>query len=341
VNWLKGRQLHLALEARHVTTLNSDKLITIIGGSGFIGRQLTRTLAKRGYRVRVACRRPDLASATFPPGTPGQIAFVQANVRFPDSLVAACQGAYAVVNATGTDQSRGNQTYDAVIAFGSEAIAKAARAAGASLMIMVSGIGAGAHEVARAAQAKAETATQKNFPGAMIVRPSVVFGPDDRFFNKMASMARFSPVMPLFGGGESKFQPVFVGDVAEALAKLIDGGTNTGKVYELGGPEVASLKELTQFTLDAAQRKRLLLPVPWGIAGLIGSIAGLLPGAPIDADQIDLIKPDNIVSDTAKREGRDLAGLGITPRSFRSIAPGYLYRFRKEGQFTAPSGTPQ
>jgi uncharacterized protein YbjT (DUF2867 family) len=327
------------LRRTDVTTSNSDKLVTIFGGSGFIGRQLTRTLAKRGYRVRVACRRPDLAGAVVTAGTPGQIALVQANVRFPESLVAACDGAYAVVNATGTDQSRGSQTYDAVISFGSEAIAKAARAAGASLMIMVSGIGAGVNEVARAAQAKAraEAATQKNFPHAMIVRPSVVFGPDDRFFNKMAAMARFSPVIPLFGAGESKFQPVFVGDVAEAMAKLIDGGQNTGKIYELGGPEVASMKALTEFTLDAAQRKRLLVPVPWGVAHVIGSVAGLLPGAPIDSDQIDLIRPDNVVSDAAKREGRDLAGLGITPRSFRTIAPGYLYRFRKEGQFTAPS----
>jgi uncharacterized protein YbjT (DUF2867 family) len=327
------------LRRTDVTTSNSDKLVTIFGGSGFIGRQLTRTLAKRGYRVRVACRRPDLAGSVVTAGTPGQIALVQANVRYPDSLVAACDGAYAVVNATGTDQSRGSQTYDAVISFGSEAIAKAARAAGASLMIMVSGIGAGANEVARAAQAKAraEAATQKNFPNAMIVRPSVVFGPDDRFFNKMAAMARFSPVIPLFGAGESKFQPVFVGDVAEAMAKLIDGGQNTGKIYELGGPEVANMKTLTEFTLDAAQRKRLLVPVPWGVAHVIGSVAGLLPGAPIDSDQIDLIRPDNVVSDAAKREGRDLAGLGITPRSFRTIAPGYLYRFRKEGQFTAPS----
>lgn len=325
-----------------MTTSNADKLVTIFGGSGFIGRQLTRSLAKRGYRVRVACRRPDLASSVIPPGTPGQIAFVQANVRFPASLQAACDGAYAVVNATGTDQSRGAQTYDAVVSLGSEAIAKAARAGGATLMLMVSGIGAGANEIARAAQAKAkaEAATQKNFPGAMIVRPSVVFGPDDRFFNKMAAMARFSPVIPLFGGGESKFQPVFVGDVAEAMARLIDGGHNSGKVYELGGPDVATMKELTEFTLATAQRKRLLVPVPWGIANVIGTIAGLLPGAPIDRDQMDLIRPDHIVSDTAKREGRDLAGLGITARSFRSITPGYLYRFRKEGQFTAPSGTP-
>ncbi len=326
-----------------MTTSNSDKLVTVFGGSGFIGRQLTRSLVKRGYRVRVACRRPDLASAVIPPGPPGQIAFVQANVRFPDSLVAACDGAYAVVNATGTDQSRGNQTYEAVITFGSEAIAKSARGAGASLMLMLSGIGAGANEVARAAQAKAagEAATQKFFPGAMILRPSVVFGPDDRFFNKMASMARFSPVMPLFGGGESRFQPVFVGDVAEAMAKLIDGGVNNGKIYELGGPEVATMKELTAFTLEAAQRKRLLVPVPWGMAKFIGTVAGFLPGAPIDADQIDLIRPDNIVSAEARGEGRDLAGLGITPRSFRSIVPDYLYRFRKEGQFTAPSGKPE
>jgi uncharacterized protein YbjT (DUF2867 family) len=322
---------------------NGDKLVTVIGGSGFIGRHVVRSLAKRGYRVRVACRRPDLAGDVLPYGVPGQIALVQANVRFPASVAAACDGAYAVINATGTDVSSGTQTFDAILAFGAEAVAKAARAAKAQVLVMISGIGAGGNEGSAAARYKAqgEAASAKAFPGAMVVRPSVVFGPEDRFFNKLAAMARFSPVLPLFGGGDTKLQPVFVGDVAEAIANLVDGGSATGKVYELGGPEVASMRELTQFALDTTYRKRMLLPVPWGIASAMGSVLGLLPGSPLTRDQIELLKPDNVVSAVAVQEKRTLEGLGITPRSFRSVTPSYLYRFRKEGQFTVPSGTPQ
>jgi uncharacterized protein YbjT (DUF2867 family) len=326
-----------------MTLQNGDKLVTVVGGSGFIGRHVVRSLVKRGFRVRVACRRPDLAGDVLPYGVPGQIALVQANIRFPDSVAAACAGAYAVVNATGTDHSSGAQTYDAVVAAGSEAIAKAARSAKAQVMVMVSGLGANIEADAEAARAKgqAEAATMKAFPGAMIVRPSVVFGGDDRFFNKLASMARFSPVLPLFGGGETKIQPVFVGDIAEAVGKLVADGVANGKVYELGGPEVVTMKQATHFVLDTTYRKRLLVPVPWVIARVMGLVMGFLPGKPLTAAQVDLLKPDNVVSEKATSDGRTFAGLGITARSFRSVVPTYLYRFRKEGQFTVPSGTPQ
>jgi uncharacterized protein YbjT (DUF2867 family) len=325
-----------------VASSNADKLVTVFGGSGFIGRHIVGSLAKRGYRVRVACRRPDLAGHAFF-GVPGQIALVQANLRFPDSVAAACEGAFAVVNATGIDVSSGNQTFDAVVSFGTEAMAKAARATKAELFLMVSGLGAGAIPDSKAAVAKgqAEAAAAKAFPGAMILRPSVVFGSGDRFFNKIAGMARFSPVLPLIGGGTTPCQPVFVGDVAEAVARLIDNGQSTGKTYELGGPEVATMAEITQFTLDTVYRKRLLLPLPWSISKLLGSIAAWLPGAPITGDQVELLKAPNVVSEKAKAEKRDLAGLGISARSYRQIVPDYLYRFRKEGQFTLPSGTPK
>ena len=321
----------------------SDKLVTVMGGSGFIGRHVVRSLAKRGYRIRVACRRPDLAGDVLPYGVPGQIALVQANVRFPASVAAACDGAFAVVNATGTDTSSGAQTFDAVVAFGSEAIAKAARAAKADVFVMVSGLGAGENESSAAARAKgqAETATTRAFPGAMFVRPSVVFGPDDRFFNKIAAMARFSPVAPLIGGGTTKVQPVFVGDVAEAIVTLIDAGQATGKTYELGGPEVADMKEITKFTLETVLRKRIMLPLPWSISKLIGTLASFAPGSPLTADQVEMLKADNVVGVKAIAEKRTLEGLGLTPRSFRSVTPSYLYRYRKEGQFTTPSGTPQ
>jgi uncharacterized protein YbjT (DUF2867 family) len=331
------------LEDIPLTLAPSEKLVTIIGGAGFVGRNLVRSLAKRGYRIRVACRRPDLAGHVLPLGTPGQIALVQANVRFPASLAAACDGAYAVVNATGTDVSRGAQSFDAVLVFGAEAVAKAARAAGAQMLITVSGNGADPEGTSAQAKAKglAEQSVARAFPGAIAVRPSVIFGPDDRFFNKAAAMTRFSPMLPLFGGGATRIQPVFVGDVAEAMATLIDRGEASGKTYELGGPVIATLRELMQFTLDTVQRRRLLLPIPWGIAHILGSFAGLLPKPPITADQVELLKTDNVVSAAAVAEGRDLRGLGITPRSFEAIVPTYLFRFRKEGQFTVPSGTPK
>ena len=321
-----------------MTRPNSDKLVTVIGGSGFVGRNIVRNLAKRGYRIRVACRRPDLAGHVLPFGTPGQIALVQANVRFPQSVQAACEGACAVVSATGTDHSSGNQTFDAVLTFGAECAAKSARAAKADIFIMVSGIGADSSAGSAAARSKAqgESATAKAFPGAIIVRPSVVFGPDDRFFNRIAAMARFSPLLPLFGGGVNRYQPVFVGDVAEAIATLIDKGVANGKTYELGGNEIANMKELTQFALNTSLRKRLLVPVPWSIAKVMGAVLGLIPGKPLTMDQVELLKPDNLVSEAARNEGRTLEGLGITPRSFRSIVPTYLYRYRKEGQFTVP-----
>jgi uncharacterized protein YbjT (DUF2867 family) len=326
-----------------VVSANTDQFVTVIGGAGFVGRNLVRSLAKRGYRIRVACRRPDLAGHVLPLGTPGQIALVQANVRYPSSLAAACDGATAVVNATGVDVPRGPQSFDAVLVFGAEAVAKAARAAGAKLLITVSGMGASAEAASVAARAKAlgEQAAARGFSGAISVRPSIIFGPDDRFFNKTAAMARFSPVLPLFGGGATRMQPVFAGDVAEAMASLIERGEATGQTYELGGPTIATLRELMQFTLNTVQRRRILLPVPWGTAKAIGVVAGYLPNPPITADQVEMLKPDNVVSAKAMADGRDLTGLGITPRSFEAIVPTYLYRFRKEGQFTAPSGTPQ
>jgi NADH dehydrogenase len=326
-----------------LTRQPSETLVTVIGASGFIGRHIVRALAKRGYRVRAACRRPDLAGHLQPLGVPGQIMPVQANVRYPASLDAVCAGADVVINATGTDVSSGAQSFDAVLIFGAEAVAKAARAARARLLITVSGLGADRQGASEAARAKGEgevRATQE-FPGAISLRPSVVFGPEDRFFNKLAAMARFSPVIPVFGGGDTRIQPVFVGDIAEAVARLVDKGVADGRVYELGGPEVLTMRQLTQYTLDTVARKRVILPVPFSIARIIGMIAGLLPKPPITADQVELLKADNVVSEAANREGRTLKGLGITPRGIEGIVPSYLYRFRKAGQFTAPNGMPE
>jgi NADH dehydrogenase len=315
----------------------SDQLVTLIGGSGFIGRHMVRALAKRGYRIRVACRRPDLAGHLQPLGVLGQIVAVQTNVRYPASLAAACQGAHAVVYLPSTFNEK---LYEATNVFGAQAAAKAARAAGAALYLQVSAVGADAQGLSAYSRTKArgEAAARAAFPGAIMLRPSIVFGPEDGFFNKFAGMARLSPFLPLIGGGETRFQPVFVGDVAEAAVRLIDAGAANGKTYELGGPERVSFKSLMQFTLQTIGRKRLLLPLPWPVAHVLAIITGMLPGAPLTVDQVEMLKTDNVVGDDAEREGRTLAGLGITPRGIQGIVPGYLYRYRKAGQFSAPSG---
>ena len=325
-----------------MTTANSDKLITVFGGSGFVGRQVVRSLVKRGYRVRVACRRPDLAGHVISSGSPGQIALVQANVRFPASVAAACDGAYGVINLTAVFQDAGAQSFDAVHVFGAEAVAKAARAAKAELFIHMSGLGTDLPTNSNYVKSRAdgEAKAKAAYPNVIILRPSIIFGPEDRFFNKFATMARFSPVIPVIGAA-TKFQPVFVGDVAEAAANLVDRGVADGKVYELGGPEQKTFKELMQYVLSVTQRKRVLLPLPFPVASLLGAVLGILPNAPISMDQVELLKTDNVVSAKAIADGRSLQGLGITPRSIEAIVPGYLYRYRKAGQFTVPNGTPE
>ncbi len=325
-----------------VTAQNSDKLITIIGGSGFIGRHIVRNLAKRGYRIRVACRRPDLAGHVLPLGTPGQIALVQANVRYPASVAAACEGAFAVINLPSVLYSSGSQSFEALNVFGSDAVAKAARAAKAQMLIHTSALGADASSKSRYASSKAEGEARARaaFPGTIVLRPSVVFGPEDQFFNKFAAMARFSPVLPMIGA-ETKFQPVFVGDIAEAVAVLVDRGVADGKTYELGGPSTMTMRQVLDFVLATVQRTRLKANLPFGVAALIGAVAGLLPKPQLTLDQVELLKSDNVVSAAAENEGRSLKGLGLAPRSVEAIVPSYLYRYRKAGQFTAPSVMPE
>jgi uncharacterized protein YbjT (DUF2867 family) len=316
----------------------SETLITVIGGSGFIGRHIVQALAKRSYRMRVAVRRPDLAGYVQPLGTPGQIMPVQANVRYPDSLRAVCDGAAVVINLTGVLYSAGPQSFDAIHAFGAEASADAARACGARQFFQMSAIGADPNSASDYAKSKAEGEARARaaFPGTIVIRPSIVFGPEDDFFNRFAAMARFSPALPLIGGGTTRFQPVYCGDVAEAFARLVDAGIASGTTYELGGPEVLTFKQLLEFTLATVDRKRLLVPLPWALAKAKASVLGLLPKPLLTLDQVELLKHDNVVSEDAKREGRTLEGLGITPRSIESIVPSYLFRYRKAGQFTVP-----
>jgi uncharacterized protein YbjT (DUF2867 family) len=339
-----------------VTSENSEKIVTIIGGSGFIGRHIVRALAKRGYRIRVACRRPDLAGHVQPLGTPGQVMPVQANVRYPASVAAACDGATAVINLTGVLFSSGAQSFEAIHVFGAEACAKAAKAAKAKIFIQMSALSADASSTSEYARTKAagEAKAKAAFPGAIILRPSIIFGPEDNFFNQFAGLSRLAPALPLIGGGHTKFTPLFVGDLAEAIATLVDRCEASGQTLELGGPEVFTFKQLIEFTLETIGRRRLLIPVPWTIAKVLGSVMGILnssafrtatlglfPNAPLTGDQVELLKTDNVVSEAAAREGRDLASLGIKGQSIRGIVPSYLYRYRKAGQFTAPKGIPE
>ena len=311
--------------------------MTVIGGSGFVGRHLVQALAKRGYRIRPAMRRPDLAGHLQPLGSVGQIMPVQANVRYPDSVIAACQGADIVINLTGILSNAGSQTFDAIHVFGADASAKAAKQAGAETFIQMSAIGADAGSISDYARTKAEgeARAKASFPGAIIVRPSVVFGPEDDLFNRFASLARIAPALPLIGGGETLFQPVFAGDVADGMSELAgQTGSHAGKTFEFGGPEQMSLKQIMEFTLETTARKRILAPLPFGIAKMLASVLGLLPKPLLTMDQVELLKSDNVVSEAAKTENRTLEGLGISPQGIESIVPSYLYRYRRAGQFT-------
>jgi NADH dehydrogenase len=316
---------------------NSHKLVTVIGGSGFLGRHICRALAKRGYRIRVAVRRPDLAIHVQPLGKVGQIAPVQANVRYPESLAAACASAYAVINLPGVLYSSRNQNFEAIHVVGAEAAARAAAAAGAALHIHISALGADRNAPSDYARTKAEgeLRVMNAFPGAIIIRPSIIFGPEDQFFNRFAAMARRSPVLPIFGAG-TRFQPVFAGDVADGIELLVERGSADGRIYEFGGPEVYTLKELVQFTLRTVMRKRLLLPLPFAMGKVAAAFLQLLPKPPLTSDQLKLLRVDNVVSPQAESDNRTLSGLGLLPRDIEALVPSYLYRYRRAGQFTEP-----
>jgi NADH dehydrogenase len=315
---------------------NVDTLVTVFGGSGFLGRHVVRALAKQHFRIRVAVRRPDLAGHLQPLGRVGQIHAVQANLRDPASVAAAARGASIVINLVGILFERGRQRFEAVQAVGAETVAVAA-AAQSARMIHISAIGADAHSTALYARSKAdgERRVLATTPQAMIFRPSVLFGPDDDFFNKFASLARFLPALPLVGGGHTRFQPVFAGDAAAAIVKAATGEARPGTIYELGGPEVFTFRQLMDYVLATTQRRRLLLPLPFSIARLQASILQFMPKPLLTPDQVELLRTDNVVSEAAEREGRTLAGFAIVPEAVEVIVPTYLWRFRKTGQFGA------
>ncbi len=317
-------------------TLNNRALITIYGGSGFIGRHVVRALARTGARMRIAVRRPELAGFLQPLGSVGQINAVQANVRYPQSLLAAAEDADAVVNLVGILFASGKQTFKSVIDEGAGHVAEAARQAGARTLVHVSAIGASAKAPSIYARSKAagEQAVKAVFPDAVILRPSIVFGPDDDFFNRFAALARIAPALPLIGGGKTKIQPVFAGDVAKAVIAALTGKTAADAPYELGGPEVLTMKEIMQRVLAYTMRKRLLISEPFWLAKLQGAFLQMLPTPMLTVDQVRMLETDNVVSDEATRAGRTLEGVGIEPIAVASVVPDYLEQFRPRGQFS-------
>jgi NADH dehydrogenase len=321
----------------------TGRIVTVFGGSGFIGRQVVRKLAKRGWRIRVATRRPDLAGHLQPSGRVGQIHAIQANLRNPASVARALQGADAVINLVGILSERGRQNFEAVHAFGARAVARAAQEAGISRLVHMSALGADESSPADYARTKArgEAAVRDLVPDAIITRPSIVFGPEDDFFNRFGEMARFLPIIPLIGA-DTKFQPVFVGDVAEVVARAVDGNLPAGSTWELGGPEIRSLRELVVYVCAVTRRKRLLLPVPfgpghymaWGTEVATMLSLGLFPRSlAATRDQVRLLRTDNVVSQDAIRSGRTLEALGIAGETIGAVVPSYLYRYRKTGQY--------
>jgi len=310
-------------------------LVTVFGGSGFLGRYVVRELVAAGWRVRVALRRPHTAQDLKVIGDVGQVQLVQANLRYERSVEAALEGADAVVNLVALLHESGQQTFEALHVIGAETLAQMAAEKGITNFAHVSAIGADVSAESEYSRTKGEgeVAIRTAVPTANIFRPSILFGTEDQFFNRFAAMCSFAPGLPLFGVGETKFQPVYVGDVAKAIAKTVTAGTK-GKTYELGGPRQYSFKELMQLTLEAIDKKRLLLPVPWFGANLMGLMGELVGAAPFVApfltrDQVTNLKLDNLVGEAAL----SFADLDIVPETVEAVIPRYLAKYRKYGQF--------
>jgi uncharacterized protein YbjT (DUF2867 family) len=307
-------------------------LVTVFGGSGFVGAQIVRALAKGGSRVRVAVRRPGRGYRLRMLGDVGQIEVVQANIREPGSVARALEGAESCVNAVAVLYESGRQKFDSLHVEGARTIAVEAAAAGLRHFVQISAIGADINSASKYARTKAlgEAAVRQAFPSAVILRPSVIFGVEDQFFNRFAAMPL---ALPLIGGGQTRFQPVFVADVAQAVASALTDEA-AGKTYELGGPAVYTFRELMTLMLSVTERSRLLIPVPFGIArplGLAGDLmAAVTPFAPpITSDQVEMLRRDNVVADGMP----GLSDLGVAPSALEPIIPTYLYRYRKGGQY--------
>jgi NADH dehydrogenase len=316
---------------------DTGKLVTVFGGSGFVGTQLVQELARRGYRIRVAVRRPDLAGHVRMYGFPGQIQPVQANLRYPESVLAATRGASIVINLVGILFEKGRQNFRAVQTLGARNVAIAARSAGVGQLIHMSAIGASETSPSAYARSKAagEVEVLKAFPEAVIIRPSIIFGPDDNFFNLFGMLARMSPVLPVIHG-DTKFQPVYVGDVAEAFANAAGGAGKPGKTYELGGPEIETMRQILGRVNALTMRNRPLVSIPSGLARIQATFLALLPRPLLTPDQVAQLAIDNVVSEEAVKARRTLMGLGVAPTAMDAVLSTYLWRFRKHGEFDHP-----
>lgn len=315
------------------------KLVTIYGGSGFVGRYIARRMAKEGWRVRVAVRRPNEALFVKPYGAVGQVEPVLCNIRDDASVRAVMQGADAVVNCVGILNRSGKNTFDSVQAQGAGRIARIAAELGVSHLVHLSAIGAdkAADSDYQRTKAEGEAAVLAAFPNAVILRPSIIFGTEDGFFNRFAAMTRFGPILPVVGGN-TRFQPVYVDDVAQAAVLGATGKAAAG-VYELGGPEVATFRSLMGKMLGIIRRRRLVLNLPFFVAGIMGGVfdavqtlsGGLIANPVVTRDQVKNLRHDNVVSAGAK----GLADLGITPTAAEVVLPEYLWRYRPAGQYAA------
>ncbi len=306
--------------------------ITVFGGAGFVGRYIVKRLAAAGAGVRVACRDPERAKFLKPAGSVGQVVPVQANLRYPASVRAAVEGVDAVINCVGVLVSRRPQSFDAIHAAGAQTVAAAAAEAGVGSLVHISAIGADEESTAAYARSKAagEAAVREAFAPAVILRPSIVIGPEDDFFNRFALLARLAPALPLVGGGFTRFQPAYVGDVADAAVAALD---RAGGLFELGGPKTYSFRQLMELLLAEIGRKRLLVPVPFQVMQAKAALIQFMPGAPITPDQVELLKYDNVVSEGAA----GFAAFGIEPKDIETIIPTYLDRFRAGGRFARRS----
>lgn len=303
----------------------------VLGGSGFIGRYVVQRLAARGIVVAVGCRNAERAKFLRPMGNVGQIVTLGVAIDDEDALARFLEGSDWVVNAVGILAETGSQRFERVHHQGPARLARLARAAGVERFVHLSAIGADPRSPSLYARTKAagEAAVREHFPTATILRPSVVFGPEDRLFNRFAEMAVYSPVLPLIGGGGTKFQPVYVGDVADAVVACLEDATTEGRIYELGGPETYSLREIVERVLAEIRRKRFLLDIPFGLAAFQGKLLSLLPSPPLTEDQVLLLKRDSVVSPGAL----GLADLGIAATPLEAILPTYLDRFRRGGWY--------
>jgi len=311
-----------------------QNLVTVFGGSGFIGAQAVRQLAKAGWRIRVAVRQPNLAYAMRLNGDVGQIDVVQANIRNEASVRRALEGATASLNLVSTLYERGRQGFQALNVMGAKNVAAAAKGEGVIRLVQMSALGADLNSPAKYARTKAEgeVAVREIYPDAVVVRPSVVFGQGDHFFERFAQMATIAPALPLVGGGKTRFQPVFVGDVARALAYAVTMQEAAGATYELGGGAVFTFRELLELMLKEIDRRRLLLPLPFAAAGVLGAVGDLTAGLiepPLTSDQVTMLRADNVVSGLYP----GLADVGVTPTTLEAVLPTYLYRYRKGGQY--------